>query len=111
MQPDKRNKKVAVIFICLFFVYVMLSMFNSLYWAAGFDDSPLVASIGSLTDGETLEIVWIPGQVLGFFLTLIIDADVTIVGALLTFLVGTFIITRLCKLSVSELMGARRISQ
>ncbi len=106
-----KNKKVAVVLICLFFVYVMLSLFNSLYWTSAYNENFIVNSLGAITDGEALEVVWIPGQLPGFFLTLIIGEDVTIIGALCTFLIGAWIIMRIFKLSVTDLIGIRKISE
>jgi hypothetical protein len=106
-----KNKKVAVVLICLFFVYVMLALFNSLYWTSAYDGNLIVTGVGTITDGEALEIVWIPGQLFGFFLTMIIGDDVTIAGALCTFLIGAFIIMRFFKLSITELIGTRRIPE
>jgi hypothetical protein len=97
------NKKAAFILMCLFFVYVVLTLFNTLYWTSSYEDNTLVKAIGGLTDGEMLEVIWIPGQFAGFFLSTIADEDVSIPAALLTFLAGVFIIMKLFKLSFSDL--------
>jgi hypothetical protein len=98
-----KNKKAAFILICLFFVYVVLTLFNTLYWTSSFEDNMLVKSIGGITDGEILEVIWIPGQLPGFILSTLADEDVTIPAALFTFLAGAFIIMKLFRLSFSDL--------
>jgi hypothetical protein len=98
-----KNKKAAFILICLFFVYVVLALFNTLYWTPSYDDSMFVESIGGITDGEMLEVMWIPGQFPGFVFSTIADADLTIPAAVFTFLAGAFIIMKVFKLSFSDL--------
>jgi hypothetical protein len=105
-----KNKKVGVVLICLLFVYVILSLLNSLYWS-GFDDDSVITSVGSITDGVTLEALWIPGQLLGFFLGIIVGEDVTLIGSLLTFLIGALLLMRFFKLSLSDIVHTRKISE
>lgn len=103
-----KNKTAAFSLSCLFFVYVLLSMFNSLYWSSSYKDNVFIENVGGITDGEALEVIWIPGQFVGFFLSLIADQDLTITSSIITFLIGILIIMRMFKVSWSDLHIGRR---
>jgi hypothetical protein len=98
-----KNKKAPIILICLFFVYVVLASFNTLYWTPSYEENALIKSIGGITDGEMLEVMWIPGQFAGFVFSTIADTDLTIPAAVFTFLAGAFIIMKVFRLSFPDL--------
>lgn len=104
----KKNKKFAIVCIGLFFVYMVLALFNSMYWTPPYEDNVLVQSMGELTDGKTLELIWIPGQFLTFVFNTIAGTDVMFFAALFTFVGGSYVILKLFKLSVKELFMSSR---
>ncbi len=79
-----------------------------MYWTPAYEGYTFVRFVGELTDGENLELLWMPGQFPTFIFNTIAGIDVMFFGTAFTFLTGCYGILKLFKLSIKDIFGTVR---
>jgi hypothetical protein len=109
MPEMKRKKLVIVTSLVMLFVYTTLGAFNLLYWSPLEEQYAVVHGIGAMTDYDWGEWIWWPAQFVSFFLGAFLGFDVIVIGAMISFVIGVWIILKLGNMPLREILGRNKV--